>query len=458
MAIPRQLLGLALASLLVFACSDGAPTDRFVDAADAGSADADAGIADADVPPMDASPGDAGPPPVTGPVLYPVGRRHSPLTADLVERLNATLAAGPAGADDVFAKVGDSITVGVTFLHCFSGSGVDLAGRDELLASLDAFRSGDAGGGDAFSRTSVAATVGWSAFAALAGDPSPLELELAATSPRFVVLMFGTNDVGWRQLDAFTDDMLTLADQILAAGAVPLMSTIPPRDDDASIGADVPRWNQAIRAVAQGRGVPLVDFYAELLTAPGHGLAGDGVHPHAHPSGACNLSAEGLDFAANVRNLITLEQLDRARRVTALGEASLDAEAPRLTGSGSLDEPFVVPGLPFVALHDTSRSPHRDLDAYTACDPDADESGPELRYALTLDTPGTLSATVVSRDGVDVDVHILSAGGGADDCVARAHRTARAALEAGDYVVVADTFVADGVELSGEYALLLSVE
>ena len=57
---------------------------------------------------------------------YPAQARHSPMSAAVVARLKSAIAASP-GRHDVFAKVGDSITVSPQFLGCFVGSSVDLA-------------------------------------------------------------------------------------------------------------------------------------------------------------------------------------------------------------------------------------------------------------------------------------------------------------------------------------------
>ena len=75
-------------------------------------------------------------------------------------------------------------------------------------------------------------------------------------------------------------------ERLVALGTVPLMSAVPPRDDNASADAAVALENLAVRAVAQGLGVPLVDLHAEPLPLAGHGLGSDGVHPRPHPSGA----------------------------------------------------------------------------------------------------------------------------------------------------------------------------
>lgn len=445
-----------LALLTLLALLSGCDEDVHLRGSDGGLADAarpdaapvDAGVEDAGPPPDD-----GGPPPPTGPALYPSGERHSPIPADLVTGLRVIAARGAALDDDVFMKVGDSITVSTSFLHCFAGTNVDLDGRD-LTATLERFRAGDAGGSTPFDRTSLAATVGWSANAALAGSPSPLDQEHAATTPRFAVVMFGTNDVGYRNAEVYARDMWTIAELMIARGTIPLMTTIPPRDDDATADAGVPLYNLAVRAIAQGLGVPFVDLHEELLPLPSHGLAGDGVHPQAYGSGACQLTSAGLQFAANVRNLLTLEQLDRA--VRALDTGALGADAPRLRGTGTSADPYMVPALPFAAMGDTATSTSDTIDTY-ACGTQ-NESGPERFYRVEVSTPGRLTASVLSANGVDADVHILSGSPTAASCVARDNRTTSADVTPGTWYVVADTFVtAAGAEQAGEYLVAIDV-
>ena len=153
---------------------------------------ADRSVDRPDVPP------DVAPP--TGMVQYPNDRAHSPLTPDLAARLRAVATRGAGLRGDVLSKVGASNTVNTNYLGCFAGSNVDLAGRDRLRATVDWFRAGDAGGTDPYRRVSLAATVGWSAWAAVAGNPSPLAREYDAARPRYATIMFGTNDIQARDL------------------------------------------------------------------------------------------------------------------------------------------------------------------------------------------------------------------------------------------------------------------
>lgn len=396
----------------------------------------DAGPVDADV---DAGSDSGVVPGPSGPVLYPVGSRHSPITPDIAAGLSAVDA---TGLDvDALMKVGDSITVSSAFLRCFEGGSVDLDGRP-LDATLARFHG--------FARDSLSATVGWSAFAPLRGDPTPLAQEHAATSARFATVMFGTNDAGFRSTQDFSRDMWDIVDALLARGTIPLLSTVPPRDDMAAADTRVGVYNLAVRALAQGRGVPLIDLHRELVPLPDHGLGGDGVHPTVDPRGGCRLDAAGLTRGYNLRNLLTLEQLDRAARATS-GEA-LDASAPRLRGAGTRTDPHEIEALPFAAMGDTSTSTSREIDTYGCAT--ANESGPERFYRLELSAPARITARAISQRDVDVDVHLLRGDASGTACVARDDIEASVDAEAGVWWVAVDTFVGSA-ERAGEFLIVV---
>jgi hypothetical protein len=391
------------------------------------------------------------------PIQYPEGQRHSPITREVAARLADVADQGPRQAEHVFAKVGDSITESVSFLRCLAGDGVDLGEHGALEKTRSWFAAGDAAGATPFDRASVAAISGWAArgpiTAKIAGEPAPLDVELAALKPRYAVVMYGTNDVGYRNADQFGSDLWTIVDGLLARGVVPLMSTIPPIDSDAEADARVPTFNRVIRALAQGRQVPLVDFHRELENLDGHGLIKDGLHPTTSPLGACNFSKDGLQSGYNLRNLITLEQLDRARHAIA-GDAAPDDDAPVRTGRGTANEPFDA-SLPFVDLNDTLKG-EAHLDQY-ACGDTLAEGGRELVYQLELDAATAIRATVVDRGDTDVDVHILSGDLDAKRCVARGNIEATATVGPGTVYVVVDSFV-DDLQVAREGEFLLVIE
>ena len=105
---------------------------------------------------------------------------------------------------------------------------------------------------------------------------------------QFVVLMLGTNDMKQsRSVSAFTADLTTIVSKLEAQKIVVVVSTIPPNS-----GADATGFNAAITNLAQTHGLPLIDFYSEILARqPGTAWLGtlidaaDGTHPTAGVNG-----------------------------------------------------------------------------------------------------------------------------------------------------------------------------
>jgi lysophospholipase L1-like esterase len=266
------------------------------------------------------------------PTRYPAGPVHSPMTPAVVARLKGVLAAS-GGARDAFVKIGDSNTANPGFLNCFAGKDVSLGEHGSLEATRAFFGGRKVDGAHvSFDRTSTSATIGWLAGQPLQGAPSHLAGEVAAVKPAFAVIMLGTNDDRAGGYEAFVKNLHAVVDTTLALGVVPLVSTLPPRDDDPHAGARIPEMNRAIRALAESRQIPLMDLNAALLPLPRHGLVSDGIHlasywqdnaPHA-----CRLTGPALQKGMNVRNLLVLEALDRARRFVVENESPESAPVP----------------------------------------------------------------------------------------------------------------------------------
>lgn len=407
-------------------------------------------------------PDDSGaePEPVEGPARYPADRLQSPITPAVRDRLAALAAAG-GGDPAVFMKVGDSITADENALGCFAGSEVNLGDRDDLGATIDHFLAGEAGRYTPWDRESRAAEVGQTAAWAMEGDPSPLERELSALSPAFAVVQFGTNDMEMAEtykdaIWAYGEDMLDLTDELLGAGVIPLLVTIPPRLDDEGADRWVSNYNAVLRGIAQARQLPLVDLELGLRALDGYGLYSDGVHLEPYERGACRLGDNGLEYGCNVRNLLVLDGLDRLRRAALEGEA-LDEPESALAGEGTAADPFVVSGgLPFTDLRDTATDGERRIDRYEGCASEADESGRELVYRLELARETSVRVMVFDRGDVDVDLHLLGEEPTGEGCVERDDQHLRRTLGAGTWHLVVDTWVdGDGDARAGEYLLVV---
>lgn len=422
-------------SLAAFGCSSPAVHSDASTTTDGGLV-VDGHVPDAADLAIDAPPQEA---PRPASLTYPVGQRHSPIDTAIAARLQSIIAGSPR----VFAKVGDSITVDTYFSTCFDGESIDLAGRADLADARSYFAAGNAGGSSPFSRASYAAIRGVTTQGIVTGAPSPLTRELSGIDPQFALIMLGTNDTrAGRAYDAFGADLWAIVDQTIASGAIPILSTLPPNNADSGADSRVPKANAIIRAIAQGRQVPLVDYHRELLPLPSRGISSDGIHPSVSPSGACQLNSSGLQYGYNVRNLVSLEALSRAR--TAAAGTALDSALSRPSGNGKATDPYVVTSS-FVDFND-ARNRTNDTSSYS-CNGRPQEGG-EVVYRIDLAAPATLDALVVDRGSADVDVHILQGS----SCAAGGDQQASANVSAGSVYIVVD---APDAGSAGEFVLVV---
>lgn len=146
----------------------------------------------------------------------------------------------------------------------------------------------------------------------------------------------------------------------------------------------------------------------------------------------------------------------RADTADAARDVARDPDAAPDTGPPDVpDEPcppgiFCVDSFPHTHDWNTRLSVARSLNGYS-CDPEANESGPEVVYRVRVPEAGFLSVAVHDEDA-DIDVHILSAPR-ADACLARGHHQAAIDAEPGIYWIVADTWTDEAREHVGEYRL-----
>ena len=108
-----------------------------------------------------------------------------------------------------------------------------------------------------------------------------------------------------------------------------------------------------------------------------------------------------------------------------------------------------VSGFPFTHAADSASEGSSTFSSY-GCAPSINEGGNEVVYRVEVPAIGFLSAAVEEADGVDVDVHILSALD-AQSCVSRGNFHARADVTAGTWYVVVDTYSSGGVPQAGPY-------
>lgn len=399
--------------------------------------------------------------PVYEPPHYPVGRTHSPVTPYVADRWHTIAERDDTPVDDVFMKVGASSTVSTNTLHCFAAEDVDLGDHVGLDPTRQYFLAGDADGSTPFDRATLAAQSGRHAGWAIAGDPSPIEQELAALSPRLALVHYGTNDLGFgaTYADALQNlhgNMTVLLDTLIDQAVVPVVFGITRRGDNASANRWVATYNAMLRGMAQQRQLPFVDMFHAIDPLQGHGLSGDGLHLEAYSGGACVLTAEALEHGYNVRNLIALQSLRRV--VDGLVD---DLPAPddpndaalRRVGSGASDDPWLIETTPWATTADTTGAAS-EIDLYEVCGT-SDESGPEQWFRLELDRATALRIMVFDGAGIDIDLHLIDATQTAEGCLERDDSRIEGTLDAGTYYIAADTWAGAGMPLSGQYLLVV---
>ncbi len=337
---------------------------------------------------------------------YPAERNQSPITRQVAQRLSLIVADGLSQGKhgNRFIKVGDSITVSPGYFmgqynspdYTSGSSGVtrDLDSYEYLRASMEHFLTGiiPTGGTTSFERQSLAAQIGQTANWAVSGNPSPLDQELAAVSPLFAVIMFGTNDIGWWEDDHLVmswiiENLMQNIDECINEGTVPIL-TAPPLKVDYEL--KMLTLSHLIRALAQARQIPFINYHRPMIPLPDYGLGSDGVHPSVYQwNWMCHLTPAGLQYGHNMHNLVAMRALDRALRATVMEAPALDFEPPALVGDGTQGSPLQVDGMPFI---DTRTTAVHALDVY---------------YALTLSQSRQLRFMVTYQDTTDVDVSLL---------------------------------------------------
>lgn len=244
----------------------------------------------------------------------------APLPDDVVAHIREIYAAGQAMGNQahVFAAVGDSITVSDYFLHPIGAGIYDLAEYQNLRPVIDYFAQ-PVSGGNSFTRSSAAAGVGWAAWGVFEASLNvssdcmpgeiPLLCEYRVLRPSIALVMFGTNDSGYRTPAQFRNDLQRIIDLSVERGIIPILSTIPDRPEMPAIIAE---FNRVVRELTETNHLPLWDYNAALQLLPNQGLARDNLHPSSPPEpykAAANFQRQNLQYGYVVRNLTALQML-----------------------------------------------------------------------------------------------------------------------------------------------------
>jgi len=219
---------------------------------------------------------------------------------------------------NVFAKIGDSITVSPQFLAPIGYGQYNLRDYGSLADAVNFFGAGWARTGNPFVNTSLAAKGGWSSFSLVAGstsdktychtNESPVQCEIRLTRPSIALILIGTNDILSSSAEGYQANLRRIVSDCLAQGVIPVLSTLPPFLR-AGYEGRVAELNGVIVGVAAENDIPLWNFWAALQGLPNQGMGSDGVHPAWAPN-ATDFTLANLQYGSTMRNLTALQVLD----------------------------------------------------------------------------------------------------------------------------------------------------
>lgn len=245
---------------------------------------------------------------------------HQPFTDPVAGKVRAIYQHGQrlGNRHDVFSKIGDSITVSTNFLAPIGENRYHVGDFSYLQHVIDHFSGAELRTGNSFNNVSLAATVGWSANAALdpakadrtyclAGE-SPVACEYRINRPSVALIFFGTNDAGFRSPEEFGADMERIISLSEDMGVIPVVSTVPQR---WGLESKINALNIVIRSTAEAHQIPVWDYGAMMAALPNGGLSSDGIHPSIGPGGAVDFRPDNLRYGYVMRNLTALQMLDR---------------------------------------------------------------------------------------------------------------------------------------------------
>lgn len=248
------------------------------------------------------------------------------ITPAMREQLRAAYAVGKMKGRNprVLTKMGDCMTDNPHFLAPLGDGSYVLGEHSSIERVIARFRGTPARRGswekDSFLTPSLAAGGGFNVASPLDptwADPtwcqpeeSPLTCELRVANPAFAIIMFGTNDVNTTPAASFDLYLRDVVSQALAAGVIPILSTFPPRPENPDKSKLL---NQIVASIAHDYQVPLVNFARALQDLPNHGVdPQDSTHLTLPPHGHADIfTPESLRYGFNLRNLLTLQALDR---------------------------------------------------------------------------------------------------------------------------------------------------
>ncbi|HEX7898152.1 MAG TPA: SGNH/GDSL hydrolase family protein [Planctomycetota bacterium] len=282
------------------------------------------------------------------------------------------------------ADDGNPPSLSATDPNGFYLAAVDVPSSNRSLTAASGITAGEYLSGSGQSGTAMPSTTdtptaqGYVASSSYGGNLHITTVAAAFADAQFAVVMLGTNDFG-RPVADFSNDLTAVVNALEGRNIVVILSTIPPRS-----GGDATPYNTAIRTLASTRGLPLIDYYEEILARrPGTTwqntlISGDGIHPTApnssadpYAGGNAAIHQTGVNATNDgylLRGWLTMQKLKEVKSYVADGvnppstpppAPPAPPPAPPAVGSSGSDNDngngcgcgtATSPGLPWAAL------------------------------------------------------------------------------------------------------------
>ena len=226
---------------------------------------------------------------------------------------------------NVFTKVGDSLTDAQPFLISYADVRAhDLGPYTYLSETISYFSMSPRSGVDnSWVNPSLAARGSYTAPAVLSAaeanhnlcqpNESPIACEYRLTQPSISIILLGSVDMQFIEVDEFNWAMEMIVNETISRGIIPVLNTFPSTPEflwDKSL-----QFNDAIRNLAAREQIPLIDLWQATQALPGHGVSSeDHFHLSSRGDGFINLNGEENRFGLTMRNLVTLQALELLRR------------------------------------------------------------------------------------------------------------------------------------------------
>lgn len=113
-----------------------------------------------------------------------------------------------------------------------------------------------------------------------AGAMEKIAPALAEHKPQYAVIMLGTNDekATPQQIAQSVQNLSAIADACLQAGTIPIVSTIPPRNNDKQAQQPQQAFNQALVQMCRTKKLPVTYAFEEMMQGDLAEMLLDGVH------------------------------------------------------------------------------------------------------------------------------------------------------------------------------------